>query len=126
MTVMTPAELQSLRHLPHFPAAAASLVAAVGVEAAAALMTAWPGQRFPVPARLGGATRPGEANWARLADVAGEAAAAVIVRLWGGQDLYIPTCAAATRSVRHDDVRRMFDRLTHEGQIGRASCRERV
>jgi hypothetical protein len=116
---MTPAELQSLRNLPTFPAAAASLIAAVGIEAAAALITEWPGQRFPVPARPGGGTRQGAVNWACLVEVTGEAAATVIVRHWGGLVLYVPSCSMAMCLRRHDDVRQMFDKLTRTGMSSR-------
>ncbi|MDR2092285.1 MAG: hypothetical protein LBP58_03060 [Azoarcus sp.] len=112
---MTPEMLQSLLHLPTFPATAAELVRVAGIDAAASLISAWPGQRFPVPVRVGGANPEGQINWERLVEIVGGAAATAIVRHWGGGDLYVPSCADSRRTLDHDGIRREYDELTRGG-----------
>ncbi|MDR0717088.1 MAG: hypothetical protein LBF50_06700, partial [Azoarcus sp.] len=81
---MTPADLAALATLPQFPATAAELLRVAGAEAAAAIITAWPGQRFPVPKRGEGGTGRAALNWRRLTGIVGKDAAAKICRHWGG------------------------------------------
>jgi hypothetical protein len=117
---MTPADLLALRRLPQFPATAADLVRVAGVEAAAALITAWPGQRFPVPKCAEGTAGRGRTNRARLAAIVGEEAATKICRHWGGGELYIPSCALARCAHLHDIIRSEFDGLTQNERL--SSC----
>ena len=53
---MTPQLLAELSRLPLFPRSARDLIRVAGLEGAAQIITAWPGQQFPVPAVVGGGT----------------------------------------------------------------------
>ena len=122
---MTPDALQSLRHLPNFPATARELIMVAGVAAAAKLITAWPGQIFPVPAKVGGTRRQGIINWHRLTEIVGNQAAGAIVRHWGGSEIYIPSAKKIAAEHIHDRVRADFDRLTiDQGYSGREAIFE--
>ncbi|MDR2208826.1 MAG: hypothetical protein LBE22_07650 [Azoarcus sp.] len=112
---MTPADLRRLQVLTCFPATAKELIRVAGLDAAAALITAWPGQTFPVPARIGGGTAAGRINWARLVEIVGEIHAAAIVRHWRGTDLYVPSCGFVQWAHIQDDIRAAYDQLTYDG-----------
>ena len=112
---MTPAELHSIRHLPRFPETAAELIRVAGLVAAARIITAWPGQSFPVPSVEGGGCPAGERRWAQLAEVVGETAALAIVRHYRGSVLYVPSCKEAIWDKEKDAIRDEFDRLSAEG-----------
>jgi hypothetical protein len=113
---MTPSELLGLSRLPSFPQSASELIRIIGLKAAAQLISAWPGQEFPVPSAPGGLTEAGGRNWARLVKVVGEPAAAKIVRYWSRCMLYVPSCEEARMSLRQDAVRAGFDRLVAAGK----------
>jgi hypothetical protein len=103
---------------------AGELLRVAGAEAAAALITAWAGQRFRVPFVPGGRGRDGDVAWARLVEVVGEAAAQAIVRRWRGGELYIPRCTDAVRAHLHDIIRAEYDVLTGQGYTGRQATFE--
>ncbi|MBN8462666.1 MAG: hypothetical protein J0M01_07610 [Dechloromonas sp.] len=112
---MTPLLLAELSRLPLFPRSASDLIRVAGPEAAAALIGAWPGQQFPVPAVVGGGNPAGARRWAQLAEIVGEAAAARIVQWCPGADLYIPSLKEVIWSRAQDAIRADFDRLTTAG-----------
>lgn len=109
---MTPAELADLACLPLFPQGAADLIAVCGLEATAALITAWPSRGFPVPFRAYGGNDQGARRWEQLVEIVGETAAKRIVRHWGGDKLYIPSCSEAARLRQQDSIRADYDYLT--------------
>lgn len=108
---MTPEALRELSTLPGFPRTARELIGVAGMEAAARLITAWPGRTFPVPLRTRH-TPDGERRFAQLADVIGDAEATRIVKHWGGQPLYVPSCDIVQTQAQHDAIRAEFDALT--------------
>ncbi|MBI4740729.1 MAG: hypothetical protein HY777_04030 [Betaproteobacteria bacterium] len=108
---MTPENLQELSTLPKFPGTAVELIRIAGLEAAAALITAWHGQEFPVP--LG--TRNTESSQRRvdqLVEIVGTEAAAKIIAHWGGQKLTIPTCKHAIWIREQRRICADYDRMT--------------
>lgn len=117
---MTPAYLHELSRLHLFPRTAADLVRVIGLDAAAALITAWGGRTWDVPIRVGGGNRAGQIRYAQLAELVGEAAAARVVGYWGGSPLNIPNLKEVTWFDQQDKIRAEFDRLTtREGYSGR-------
>lgn len=109
---MTPELLADLSRLPLFPRTAAELIRIAGLDAAARLISAWPGQEFPVP--LHGARRndKGERRFDRLAEIVGEPVALAIVRHWGGLKLTVPNCKEVLWTWRQDRIREAYDELT--------------
>lgn len=120
---MTPQLLAELSRLELFPRSARDLIRVAGPEGAAALITAWPGQSFPVPAVVGGGNPAGARRWGQLVEVVGEPAAARIVRWCPGSALYVPSLKEVAWSHTQDAIRADFDRLTGPG---RYSVREAV
>lgn len=118
---MTPEELHDLSTLPNFPATAAELVRIVGTVAAAALITAWPGQEFPVPICHRESERS-QRRFDQLAEIIGEIEANHIVEHWGGQKLPVPNCKAAMSSRRQERIRNEYDRLTAKGRCSHADA----
>lgn len=112
---MTPELLRELSRLPLFPRTARDLIRVAGYEGAAALVTAWPGQEFPVPAVIGGGNPAGARNWGMLVEVVGDAVAGRIVRWCPGVELYIPSLNEVTWQRTQDAIRAEFDRLTTTG-----------
>lgn len=112
--IMTPAELAVLRGLPLFPRSAEDLIRVVGIEAAARLIAAWPGQDFPVPKRIGGGNAIGTRRWEQLVEVVGEPAARLIVAYWGGSSMPIPNCKEVRWARQQNVIRADFDRLTQQ------------
>lgn len=109
---MTAEELKSLRGSRLFPGGAEVLVRKIGIEAAASLITAWPGQDFPVPVRIGGGNASGKRRWGALVGIVGEYAARQIVAYCGGSILYIPSCKEAIWAQVQNKIRADYDRLT--------------
>lgn len=109
---MTPETLTELARLPQFPRSARELMRVAGQEAAAALITAWPGQEFDVPRRVGGGNPAGERQWDRLVEIVQYEAARRIVMHWGGQPLDIPNCKEVLWARAQDRIRADYDRLT--------------
>ena len=112
---MTPALLAELSRLPLFPRSARELIEVAGLEAAALLITAWPGQVWPVPARVGGGNPAGVRRWAQLVEIVGEPAAARIVHWCPGGELFVPNLKEVLWSRNQDLIRADFDRLTTTG-----------
>lgn len=108
---MTPEELLDLSTLPQFPRTVRELIRIAGPEAAAKLVTAWPGRTFPVPLRTRNML-DGERRFAQLAEVVGDGEATRIVKHWGGQPLYVPSCDIVQTQAQHDAIRAQFDVLT--------------
>jgi len=113
---MTPADLHALSKLSAFPASAAELIHVAGLDAAARLIAAWPGQEFPVPAAPGGLTESGAKKWMRLVEVVGAMAASKIVRHWSRGILYIPNLEEVRMMLKKDELRAEFDQLTAAGK----------
>jgi len=112
---MTPELLAELSRLPLFPRTARELIRVAGLEAAAQLISAWPGQEWPVPARVGGSNPAGVRRWAQLVEIVGEAPAACIVRWSPGGVLCVPNLKEVMWSYTQDKIRADFDRLTITG-----------
>ena len=109
---MSPELLAELSRLPLFPRTARDLIRVAGLEGAAALITAWPGQEWPVPARVGGGNPFGVRRWAQLVEIVGEPAAGRIVRWSPGGVLCVPNLKEVRWSHTQDKIRADFDRLT--------------
>ena len=108
---MTPKELDELSRQPRFSTTAMELIRIAGLEAAAKLITAWPGQEFPVPQ----CTKEGHNSRRRfdqLARVVGTDAARRIVAHFGGQKLYIPSCKMAITASNNARLRAEYDQMT--------------
>ena len=109
---MTPALLAELSRLPLFPRTARELIQVAGLEATAQIITAWPGQVWPIPARIGGGNPAGVRRWAQLVEIVGEPVAARIVRWSPGGELFVPNLKEVLWSRNQDLIRAEFDRLT--------------
>ena len=109
---MTPDFLLELSRLPLFPKTAVELVRVVGLEGAARVISAWGGQEWPVPIRVGGVRPQGIRRYAHLCEIAGEAAAQRIVQHWGGSRLQVPNLKEVIWSYSQDKIRAEFDALT--------------
>jgi len=112
---MTPQLLAELSRLPLFPRSARDLIRVAGLEGAAQIITAWPGQQFPVPAVVGGGNAAGARRWAQLVEIVGEQVAARIVKWCPGADLYVASLKEVQQSRTQDMIRAEFDRLTTTG-----------
>ena len=121
---MTPELLAELSRLPLFPRGARDLIRVAGLDGAAQLVTAWPGQQFPVPAVIGGGNPAGARRWEQLVEIVGEPVATRIVKWAPGADLYIPSLKEVAWSRTLDQIRADFDRLTTTG--GGYSRREAI
>lgn len=111
---MTPGLLAELSRLPLFPRSARDLISVAGLEGAALLITAWPGQVWPVPAVVGGGNPAGARRWGQLVEIVGEPAAARIVRWCPGAELFVPNLKEVLWQQAQDAIRADFDRLTLE------------
>ena len=112
---MTADELDDLSRYPLFPKGARTLVELLGAKATAALITAWPGQRFPVPTQIGGTAPAGKRRWAQLVSVVGEASAKKVVAYCGGGDLEVPSCKEAIHQRLQGLIRERYDALIRNG-----------
>lgn len=112
---MTPELLLTLSRYPLFPRTAADLVRVTGLEAAAAIISAWPGQEWPIPMRIGGHGPRGERRWAQLVEVAGEDAARRIVAWGGGGMLIVPNLKEVKHQRDQELIRSRYDTLIRDG-----------
>lgn len=112
---MTPELLLELARLPMFPRTAAELIRVAGLEAAAGLIAAWPGQEFPIPKVVGGGNRHGERRWEQLVEIVGEVAAKRIVAWGPGSKLCIPNCKEVIWADAQDKIRTEYDGLITQG-----------
>ena len=108
---MTPDFLLELSRLPLFPRTAADLVRVAGLEGAARVISAWGGQEWPVPIRVGGVRPQGIRRYAHLSEIVGEAAAQRIVQNWGGSKLQVPNLKEVIWSYSQDLIREEFDAM---------------
>lgn len=111
---MTPELLSELSRLPLFPRTAADLVRVAGLEGAARIISAWGGQEWPVPARVGGVRPQGIRRYAHLCEIVGEPVAQRIVQAWGGTRMLIPNLKEVLWSRNQDLIRAEFDQLTRD------------
>lgn len=121
---MTPEDLQEIRHLPSFPRIAEELIQVAGLEAAARLISAWPGQEYPCPKVFGRYSAKGQRRYDMLQEIVGDHAARRIVMHWGGGILDVPSCKDALWAKTHDKIRSHYDRLVSSS--GGYSHREAV
>lgn len=112
---MTEKELIFLSRYPLFPTGARQLAEVFGWAAAAKIITAWPGQEFPVPKVVGGMNKAGKRRWGQLVSVVGEDVAAKIVAYCGGGPLLVPSCKEAIHQTRQEELRHRYDQLITSG-----------
>lgn len=119
MRALTPADLDAVRGL--LPYTAAHLIAALGDEAALALLDRLAGQTINVPKHPD--RRPdGARKWSMLEEIVGPEAMRKLAATWGGSVLEIPTCIAARREARDRAIRAEFDRLTMREKYSKAQA----
>ncbi|MEN8517712.1 Mor transcription activator family protein [Burkholderia sp. RS02] len=87
------------------------LVRLIGMPKTVMLIEKLGGTTFPVAKRL---SRQGEVRYQLLAEVVGVEAADRLTEHFGGEPLYIPTCAKAVRLARDRRIRADFDTITRE------------
>jgi len=87
------------------------LVRLIGMPKTVMLIEQLGGTTFPVAKRL---SRQGEVRYQLLAEVVGVEAADRLTEHFGGEPLYIPTCAKAVRLARDRRIRADFDTITRE------------
>jgi len=112
---VSPELLLELSRYPLFPRTAADLIRVAGLEGAARLISAWPGQEWAVPVRVGGATAKGRAKYAYLCEVVGEPAAQRIVAWCGGGTLLVPNLKEVKHSRAQQLLRGEYDTLLIKG-----------
>lgn len=112
---MTPELLTELSRFPAFPKGAVDLVRVAGIEAAAALIKAWPGQEWPCPVRVGGANERGVRRYEQLVEIVGDAAARRIVQWCGGGMLIVPNLKAVLHQRAQAMIRSEYDELIRTG-----------
>lgn len=121
---MTPELLAELARYPAFPPSASTLISVAGLEAAAKLIDAWPGADVPMPRTPGGAGAAGRRLWQRLVDVVGDAAAALLVKHYRGDDMLVPNLKLVTTQRAHELLRVEFDAMIGEGVSARVAVFE--
>lgn len=121
---MTADELQDLSLYPLFPKTAKDLILVAGLEAAAALITAWPGQDWPIPVRAGGASKQGEKRYAQLQEIVGDAAAKRIVTWGAGGTLIVPNLKVVIHQRNQERARQLYDQLIRDGYSSREAIFE--
>ncbi|MDD5249682.1 MAG: Mor transcription activator family protein [Rhodocyclaceae bacterium] len=90
-------------NLDDLPRSAVDLIQLIGLAATLALIDAFPSIKFPVP--KGEDNNPeGAARFALLVEAIGDAPARVLVRHYGGDDLYVPSCKQAVRRARDRQI----------------------
>lgn len=113
-----------LAHL--LPPTAAALVRAVGVDAALALLTRYPGVQIPNVPKHPDANPHGARRWAALAEVMGEVAMQALARSHGGGGLDVPTCHALRVARRNAHLCSRFDQLTASPPKGEGLSKNRA
>jgi len=116
---MTVEELEELARYPAFPKTASDLIRVAGTSAAAALISAWPGQEWPVPVRVGGGNNNGAVRYAQLLEIVGANAAQRIIDWAGGGLLIVPNLKAVIAQRDHDQIRARYDVLIIQGYSSR-------
>lgn len=90
------------------PSMVQDLIKIIGLPLALQLVEELGGTTFPVSRNK---RRLGQVRYAALADVVGVPAADILTRHYGGDEIYIPRCAAALRELRNRQLRADFDRM---------------
>lgn len=109
---LTPELLATLSRYDSFPATARELIAIVGLEPAAKLIGAWPGQEADLPTRHSITAGRGRFMFDKLALVIGEDSAWKIVDELCGCALQIPNCKAVRYAYTQDVIRTKYDEMT--------------
>lgn len=109
---MTPELLLELSRYPLFPKTAADLIRVAGLDGAARIISAWGGQEWPVPTRVGGGSAKGRARYAHLCEIVGEPAAQRVVAWCGGGMLMVPNLKEVKHSRAQQLIRAEYDTLT--------------
>ena len=105
---MTDLDLSRVQHL--LPDSMLDIVEAIGVKAACDLVKAIGGARFKF-----GKGRQDTPRLNILFSAIGEAKAYDLLRVFGGEELYVPRCEEALRELRNEQFRRDFIALTTNG-----------
>jgi hypothetical protein len=112
---MTPEELQSLRVYADFPMAAEELIYRLGIDAAATLISRYPGQTYKAPT-LADYHHPAHLSLIReLEALIGPEAAQKMRLYFGGFAHYIPSCRAARRARENEQKIREYEALIGPG-----------
>lgn len=114
---MTPDLLAELARYPAFPPSAATLIGVGGIEAAAKLIAAWPGQDVPMPVYPGGVGDAGKRLWRRLVNLIGEDAAEKLVLHFAGDDMHVPNLKIVLQQRTAEQIRAEFDRMVAGGAM---------
>lgn len=112
---MTPELLAELSRYPAFPKTAVDLVRVAGLDGAAALIKAWPGQEWPCPVRVGGANDKGTRRYEQLLEIVGDQAARRIVQWCGGGMLIVPNLKVVLHQRNQALIRSEYDELIRTG-----------
>lgn len=112
---MTPELLSELSCYPAFPKNAVDLIRIAGMDGAAALISAWPGQEWPCPIRIGGGNDKGVRRYEQLVEVVGDSTARRIVQCFGGGMLIVPNMKVVMRQRAQALIRSEYDELIRTG-----------
>lgn len=105
-------ELKKVRHL--LPETMQDIVEVIGLQAAEQLVTAIGGARFKF-----GKGKEDTPRLHILFSAIGEAKTYELLRVYGGEELYVPRCENALRELRNERFRNEFLNLTEvEGKSG--------
>lgn len=91
------------------PQSALDLIGLIGMSATAKLIQTIPGIKFPVP-RGEANNAEGTARFATFVEIIGEDAARLIVKHYGGSDIYVPSCKKAIRAARDRQIVADYER----------------
>lgn len=106
---MSPAKQSPLTvALSDLPQSAIDLITLISLTAAVRLIESMPGIKFPVPKGEDNNSE-GAARFSMLVDVVGDIAARVLVKHYGGTDMYIPSCKKAMQRVRDRQIVADYD-----------------
>lgn len=96
-------------NLADLPQSARDLIDLIGLPATVALIQAMPGIKYPIP--VGEANNPaGAARFSYLVEAVGDEAARILVREFGGDDLYVPSCKRAIILARDREIVAAYDK----------------
>lgn len=112
---MTPELLAELSRYPMFPRTAVDLIRVAGIDGAAALITAWPGQEWPAPKWPGGSTAQGARRWDQLVEIVGGDIAKRIIKWCGGSMLIVPNLKMVLHQRNQAVIRSEYDALIRGG-----------
>ncbi|GHT87502.1 hypothetical protein FACS1894154_02010 [Betaproteobacteria bacterium] len=122
---MTPQALQEISTCYSFPRTIATLIDVIGLEAAAALVTAFHGRCLSVPNAYG-TNGAGRRKFERLASILGQEKAVIFCENYMGESVYIPSCRAAINQLKNKDtyakITADFDRMTIDESLSSESA----